>query len=88
MTLQDGVQASSRYTLELNRTCVTIWLISIAFSAGFSQPLLLMTSTIACSASKHVLSDLVARDAGAYARPVQSAMRRGVDCCLCKSLQL
>ena len=31
------------------RTCVTIWLISMALSAGLSQPLLLMTSTMACS---------------------------------------
>lgn len=36
------------YSTDNHRTCVTIWLISIALSAGFSQPLLLMTSTMAC----------------------------------------
>ena len=34
--------------------CAAIWLISIAVSAGFSQPLLLITSTVAC-APAHVL---------------------------------
>lgn len=33
-------------------TCVAIWLISMAARAGLSQPLLLMTSTMACEGAQ------------------------------------